>query len=310
MYPKNHKEWIDKINEDLDELTDNQHDKIYRGSRGSRDNFYDEIEMDEGDKLYTFSTKKNAKYSYEDIAYVVITPEGKQYWWIDEMEYNRYSDFIEELSRELYNGPEGDEDLGFEDEEYSRETLDAFANYPQDSFDDIDESVFNKATQNIWEITFDSEDEANEEYYLFANEGGWDSVFEMTIKDNKIYVIDSKQASKIVNEWFGDKAKLVRLNLDEYNDIFSLDESVSSPNPKNWSKTKRFATRADLVNKAKRLNALKLETYDDYLDLKEDRWISMIGFAMDINGNKIATLWADDDWNYFYSVDRYTQQMT
>ena len=225
MYPKNHKEWIDKINEDLDELTDNQHDEIYRGSRGSRDNFYDEIDMDEGDKLYTFSTKKNAKYSYEDIAYVVITPEGKQYWWIDEMEYNRYSDFIEELSRAVSNGPEGDEDFDFEDEEYSRETLDAFANYPQDSFDDI-------------------------------------------------------------------------------------DESVSSPNPKNWSKTKRFATRADLVNKAKRLNALKLETYDDYLDLKEDRWISMIGFAMDINGNKIATLWADDDWNYFYSVDRYTQQMT
>lgn len=94
----------------------------------------------------------------------------------------------------------------------------------------ITEGMFNKATQKIWQITFDSEDEANEQYYLFANEGGWDSVFEITQKDNKIYVMDSINAAKIVNEWFGDKAELVRLNPEEYNDIFSLDESVKSVN--------------------------------------------------------------------------------
>lgn len=95
----------------------------------------------------------------------------------------------------------------------------------------ITEGAFNKATQKIWVITFDSEDEANEQYYLFANEGGWDSVFEITQKDNKIYVMDSINAAKIVNEWFGDKAELVRLNPEEYNDIFNLDESVKSVKP-------------------------------------------------------------------------------
>ena len=106
----------------------------------------------------------------------------------------------------------------------------------------ITEGVFNKATQNIWQITFGSEDEANEEYYLFANEGGWDSVFEITQKDNKIYVMDSKQASKIVNEWFGDKAELVRLNPEEYNDIFNLDESVRSVKPNEYVGIVEFYT--------------------------------------------------------------------
>lgn len=106
----------------------------------------------------------------------------------------------------------------------------------------ITEGMFNKATQKIWEITFGSEDEANEEYYLFANEGGWDSVFEMTQKDNKIYVMDSKQASKIVNEWFGDKAELVRLNPEEYNDIFSLDESVKNVKPNEYVGIVEFYT--------------------------------------------------------------------
>ena len=106
----------------------------------------------------------------------------------------------------------------------------------------ITEGMFNKATQKIWVITFGSEDEANEEYYLFANEGGWDSVFEMTQKDNKIYVMDSKQASKIVNEWYGDKAELVRLNPEEYNDIFSLEESVKSVKPNEYVGIVEFYT--------------------------------------------------------------------
>lgn len=106
----------------------------------------------------------------------------------------------------------------------------------------ITEGMFNKATQNIWQITFGSEDEANEEYYLFANEGGWDSVFEITQKDNKIYVIDTTHADKIVNEWFGDKAELVTVNPEEYNDIFSLDESVKSVNPNEYVGIVEFYT--------------------------------------------------------------------
>ena len=106
----------------------------------------------------------------------------------------------------------------------------------------ITEGMFNKPTQKIWQITFGSEDEANEEYYLFANDGGWDSVFEMTQKDNKIYVMDSKQASKIVNEWFGDKAELVSINPEEYNDIFSIDESVKSVKPNEYVGIVEFYT--------------------------------------------------------------------
>lgn len=106
----------------------------------------------------------------------------------------------------------------------------------------ITEGAFNKATQKMWVITFGSEDEANEQYYLFANEGGWDSVFEITQKDNKIYVIDSTHAAKIINEWFGDKAELVTVNPEEYNDIFSLDESVKSVKPNEFVGIVEFYT--------------------------------------------------------------------
>ena len=84
-------------------------------------------------------------------------------------------------------------------------------------------NIFNNVTQKLWAITFNSDTEANEEYYYFADDGGWDSVLDMRLKGNTIYVVDSKQAQKVVNEWFGDKAELIELTPEEYNEIFYAD---------------------------------------------------------------------------------------
>lgn len=88
----------------------------------------------------------------------------------------------------------------------------------------------------VWVITFGSEEEAAEEEYLFSKEGGWDSVFDVTLNGKCIYIPDSEKASKIVPEWFGDKAELLagaELSDTEYGftnvDESTLNEEINNP---------------------------------------------------------------------------------
>jgi acyl carrier protein len=60
-----------------------------------------------------------------------------------------------------------------------------------------------------WVVTFGSEDEANEEEHNFANEGGWDSVVNVEKVGNKLYIEYNKNIVDVIDEWFGDKAKVV-----------------------------------------------------------------------------------------------------
>lgn len=75
--------------------------------------------------------------------------------------------------------------------------------------------------------------------------------------------------------------------------------------PKKWGITRRFPSRAALVNKAKSLRGTEITDFDEYLKLNKDLTLDKIGFAMDRNGNSVARLWwGEGDEKYYYSTSR------
>lgn len=68
--------------------------------------------------------------------------------------------------------------------------------------------------------------------------------------------------------------------------------------------SKRYATRASLVNKALHLGAQKLDSREEVLDVKDGQILHQIAYSMDINGNKSGAIWyGDKDGQYYYCTN-------
>lgn len=67
---------------------------------------------------------------------------------------------------------------------------------------------------------------------------------------------------------------------------------------------RKIKSRAELIRKAIKQDAIEIESWDEYETIKENQLMNELGYSMDINGNKTGAIWmGDKDGKMYYCTN-------
>lgn len=67
---------------------------------------------------------------------------------------------------------------------------------------------------------------------------------------------------------------------------------------------RKIKSRAELIRKAIKQDAIEIETWEEYETIKENQLMNELGYSMDINGNKTGAIWmGDKDSKMYYCTN-------
>lgn len=70
------------------------------------------------------------------------------------------------------------------------------------------------------------------------------------------------------------------------------------------SNPRKIKSRAELIRKAIKQDAIEIESWDEYETIKENQLMNELGYSMDINGNKTGAIWmGDKDGKMYYCTN-------
>ena len=70
------------------------------------------------------------------------------------------------------------------------------------------------------------------------------------------------------------------------------------------SNPRKIKSRAELIRKAIKQDAIEIESWEDFESVKENQLMNELGYSMDINGNKTGAIWmGDKDGKMYYCTN-------
>lgn len=68
---------------------------------------------------------------------------------------------------------------------------------------------------------------------------------------------------------------------------------------------RKIKSRAELIRKAIKQDATEIESWDEFMTIKENQLMNELGYSMDINGNKTGAIWMGDrDGKMYYCTNQ------
>ena len=184
-----------------------------------------------------------------------------------------------------------------------------------DDFDDSDTQVYEIPEENeSCKILYNEEIKKQ-----LSNPDNWGIIDENLLSPAEM----KKKLQRVAAKWayengmkFDDAYNELRKkkSVKDMLDFYSVEEIIDDLKQKkaeeddeiveSRGKPRKIKSRAELIRKAIKQDAIEIETWDEYETIKENQLMNELGYSMDINGNKTGAIWmGDKDGKMYYCTN-------